>query len=77
MPSFSVYTLQCKRRGGNIVLEETNCKNSIGNQEKQNNTVENGLSDAYEIASDMYDFEGIAYGSQRILQRMAYPQRFC
>ena len=77
MPSFSVYTLQCKRRGGNIVLEATNYKNSIGNQEKQNNTVENGLSDAYEIASDMYDFEGIAYGSQRILKRMAYPQRFC
>ena len=72
-----MYTLQCKRRGGSIVLDLTNYKNSIENQEKQNNTVESGLSDAYEIASDMYDFEGIAYGCQRILQRMAYPQRFC
>ena len=72
-----MYTLQCKRRGGSIVLDSTNYKNSIENQEKQNNTVENGLSDAYEIASDMYDFEGIAYGNRRILQRMAYQQRFC
>lgn len=72
-----MYTLQCKSRGGSMVLEKTNYKNSIENQGKQNNTVENGLSDAYGIASDMYDFEGIAYGSQRILQRMAYPQRFC
>lgn len=72
-----MYTLQCKRRGGSIELEMANCKNSIENQEKQNNTVENGLSDAYEIASDMYDFEGITYGNRRILQRMAYQQRFC